>query len=74
MVLVLKIAPERASKTLFTPTPETIEQRGVVLAVGPDVKELAIGDNVIYLKYKESAVAEKSVLIKEEFIIAMLQP
>ena len=76
-VLLRHEKQEPRSKILLTPDPELNEQRGTVLAVGPEVTELAVGDAVIYLKYKESGIMNRlggeQVIIKEEFILAKLE-
>lgn len=49
---------------------------GKVLAVGPDVKEVAVGDTV-YLEWAKGAPVKvdgaQRVMIKEEFIAAVLE-
>ena len=48
---------------------------GTVLAIGPDVNVVAVGD-VVYLEWNKAAVVKigdaQRVMIKQEFIVAVL--
>ena len=51
-------------------------RKGTVLAIGPDVKEVKVGD-VIYLEWNKAQVVKvgsaQRVIIKEENIVAVLE-
>lgn len=48
---------------------------GTVLAIGPDVTSVAVGD-VVYLEWNKAAVVKigdaQRVMVKQEFIVAVL--
>ena len=51
-------------------------QAGEVLAVGKDVKEVAVGDRILYAKYGPTEVkveGEDLLLLKEEDVLAIVK-
>lgn len=46
--------------------------KGVVTALGPDVKEVKVGQYVVYGKHSSQEFEKDSVLILEEDILAIL--
>ncbi|MCI4626922.1 MAG: co-chaperone GroES [Candidatus Magnetoovum sp. WYHC-5] len=68
---------ERTSGGLYVPdTAKEKPQRGKVEAVGSEVKEVKVGDDVLFDKYSGSKVNIDSVdylIIKEEDILGIIQ-
>lgn len=59
--------------------PDTAQEKpqaGEVLAIGKDVKEIKVGDKIIYKKYGPDEVkidGEELLLLKEEDVLAVLK-
>lgn len=70
-------AEAKTSTGLFIPdTAKEKPQMGEVLAVGKDVKEVHIGDHILYTKYGPTEVkvdGEELLLLKEEDVLAVVK-
>lgn len=67
---------EKLSNGLYLPqgSRELYEDIGVVLAVGPDVKEVAVGDKVMFTRRPESELPEKDhLMLREENIVGIIE-
>jgi chaperonin GroES len=71
---------EAESKTaagiLLPETAKEKPQAGEVLAVGKDVSEVKVGDQILYAKYGPTEVkvdGEELILIKEEDVLAVVK-
>lgn len=73
-IIVEQIAKETttASGIVLTQVDRDIQTEGRVLAIGPDVRDVAINDRVI-VDWSKSAKAGTYWIVKEEFIVAILE-
>lgn len=73
-IIVEQIAKETttASGIVLTQVDRDIQTEGRVLAIGPDVRDVAINDRVI-VDWSKSAKAGAYWIVKEEFIVAILE-
>jgi len=69
--------PERTAGGIYVPdTAKEKPQEGKVEAVGPEVKELKVGNTVIFDKYSGSKIKvgdREHLVIKEEDILAVVE-
>lgn len=73
-VLVEQIAKEKttASGIVLTQPDREAQTEGVVLAIGPDVEYVKVGDRLI-VDWSKSAKAGNYWFVKEDFIVAVLE-
>ncbi|MFI5240347.1 MAG: co-chaperone GroES [Candidatus Saccharimonadia bacterium] len=65
-----------ASGFYLTETAKEKPQIGEVLAVGKDVKEVSVGDKIVYTKYGPNEIKvdnQDMLLLKEEDILAVVK-
>ena len=77
-IVIKKIEAETksASGILLPESAQEQPQSGQVLAVGKDVKEVKVGDQVLYAKYGPAEVkveSEELLIVKEEDILAVVK-
>ena len=79
MVLVAENSVDQTTESgiiLDGTTSNRDSKTGTVLAIGPDVKDVKVGD-VIYLEWNKAQVVtidgSQRVMIKEEFIVAVVE-
>lgn len=73
-IIVEQIAKEKttASGIVLTQVDRDVQTEGKVLAIGPDVHEVVIGDRVI-VDWSKSAKAGTYWIVREESIVAILE-
>ncbi len=68
-------AQEKTTSGFYVPdSAKEKPQIGEVVAVGKDVKEITVGDNVVYSQYKPDTVkvdGEELMIMKEEDVLAI---
>lgn len=77
-IVAKSLEPETKTATgLYIPdTAKEKPQTGEVLAVGKDVKEVKVGDQILYAKYGPSEVkvdGKDLLLLKEEDVLAVVK-
>jgi len=69
--------PEKTAGGLYVPdTAKEKPQQGKVEAVGPEVKEVKVGDTVLFAKYQGDKIKvgdTEQLVIKEEDILAIVE-
>ncbi len=72
----LEAATKTASGIYIPDTAKEKPQMAEVLAVGKEVKEVKVGDNIVYKKYgvdEIKAAGEELLLLKEEDVLAVVK-
>ncbi len=72
----LEAEAKSAAGILLPESAKEKPQAGEVLAVGKDVKEVKVGDQILYAKYGPTEVkvdGQELVLIKEEDVLAVVE-
>ena len=77
-VLIEPLKPvEKTSSGLFIPdSAQSVPQEANVISIGPDVKELAIGDRVIYSNYAGTKLdydGHSYIVVEEIDVICVVQ-
>jgi chaperonin GroES len=75
LVLIKADPPKEktASGLYITEEWKSLPPTGVVLAIGPDVKDVKVGDNVLFERYASVILRDEERLCKENHILARIQ-
>lgn len=71
-ILVERAKPETQSKGILLLESDKKKNEGVVKAVGKDVKEINVGDYVIYNPYAGTEYEEDKLIMSEEDVFCIV--